>query len=57
MFSSRRQSAIPGFRLQNYGLKNNPTVTIVTVGYLKNIKRVWGNGFFLSVPGFVRNTS
>jgi len=27
------QSAIPGFRLQNYGLKNNPTVTIVTVGY------------------------
>lgn len=48
MFSSRRQSAIPGFRLQNYGLKNNPTVTIVTVGYLKNIKRVWGNGFLPS---------
>lgn len=21
------------FRLQNYGFKNNPTVTIVTVGY------------------------
>ena len=33
MFSSRRQSAIPGFRLQNYDLENNPTVTIVTVGY------------------------
>lgn len=33
MFSSKRQSAIPGFRLQNYGFKNNPTVTIVTVGY------------------------
>ena len=31
MFSSRRQSAIPVFRLQNYGFKNNPTVTIVTV--------------------------
>ena len=45
MFSSRRQSAIPGFRLQNYGFKNNPTVTIVTVGYKKHIKRVWGNGF------------
>ena len=45
MFSSRRQSAIPGFRLQNYGLKNNPTVTIVPVGYQKTIKRVRGNGF------------
>ena len=33
MFSSRRQTAIPGFLLQNYGFKNNPTVTIVTVGY------------------------
>ena len=41
MFSSRRQSAIPGFRLQNYGFKNNPTVTIVTVG-IKNIKRCGG---------------
>lgn len=42
MFSSRRQSAIPGFRLQNYGFKNNPTVTIVTVGYLKKHKKSVG---------------
>ena len=42
MFSSRRQSAIPGFRLQNYGFKNNPTVTIITVRILKKHKKSVG---------------
>ena len=37
MFSSRRQSAIPGFRLQNYGFKNNPKVTIAKLSQLEQI--------------------